>query len=208
MSMMTREDMLRELELLPVWQLRQPLPHEPVSQSEAVNALPESVVAEPEINTEISNQTATATAKAPEIAVAALPLRTLLSEDGAYAVFLQPAEALADQQAELLLRNMLRAMRINWRVDILDLPENVFNQHQPKLIICMGELPANRLLQQSLSLQDWRSQQHQSHAKFQDIPIIVTYSPQHLLSNLKDKALAWQDLCLAMQVMQGLQLLK
>jgi hypothetical protein len=208
MSMMTREDMLRELELLPVWQLRQPLPQVFVAKPEALIALPEAVVAAPEINTEISIEIAAETA--PEIAAAkeSLPLRALLSEDGAYAVFLQPAEALADQQAELLLRNMLRAMRTSCRVDMLDLVENVFNQHQPKLIICMGELPANQLLQQSLSLQDWRSQQQQTHAKFQGMPVIVTYSPQHLLSNLQDKALAWQDLCLAMQVMQRLQLLK
>lgn len=197
MTMMTREDMLRELELLPVWQLRQPLP-----QSAA--AKPEALIIEPEVSTEIVVEVVPAIPAVAE----SLPLRALLSEDGAYAVLLQPTEALPDQQAELLLRNMLRAMRINCRVDILDLPEHVFSQHQPKLIICMGELVANQLLQQSLSLQDWRSQQQQQHAVFKDTPVIVTYSPQHLLSNLHDKALAWQDLCLAMQVMQGLQLLK
>lgn len=190
MTMMTREDMLRELELLPVWQLRQPLP--------------QSAATKPEVSTEIVVEVAPAIPAVAE----SLPLRALLSEDGAYAVLLQPIEALPDQQAELLLRNMLRAMRINCRVDILDLPEHVFSQHQPKLIICMGELVANQLLQQSLSLQDWRSQQQQQHAVFKDTPVIVTYAPQHLLSHTQDKALAWQDLCLAMQVMQGLQLLK
>ncbi|MDP2231605.1 MAG: hypothetical protein Q8J73_11800, partial [Methylotenera sp.] len=47
--MMTREDILRELELLPVWQLRVPLPSQVVaelSQVEAEITLPEELKAE------------------------------------------------------------------------------------------------------------------------------------------------------------------
>jgi DNA polymerase len=36
--------------------------------------------------------------------------------------------------------------------------------------------------------------------------MIVTYHPAYLLRTLPDKAQAWQDLCFAMETMQGLQL--
>jgi DNA polymerase len=38
---------------------------------------------------------------------------------------------------------------------------------------------------------------------YQGVPVIVTYHPAYLLRALPDKAKAWQDLCLAMQVASG-----
>ena len=202
---MTREDMLRELELLPVWQLRQPLPSVPVIAPEHVEqAVAPGVAVTVDQNVAVPEPAAEpVVAAVPEVqAVAeALPVRALSSEDGAYVFLLAPADALADAEAERLLQNMLRAMRVSSRVEVQDTVENIFSQHQPKLVICMGELPANLLLQQSFTLQDWRSRQP---ASFQEIPVIVTYAPQHLLSHIQDKVLAWKDLCLAMQLMQGL----
>lgn len=202
---MTREDMLRELELLPVWQLRQPLPklsvdvpdadHEVIAPSVEVPL--EHDVAAPETAPEPVVESAPETQAVPQPVL----VRALLSEDSAYVFLLAPSPALENAETEQLLQNMLRAMRVSSRVDVQDTVENIFSQYRPKLIICLGELPANLLLQRSFTLQDWRSQQP---ASFQETPVIVTYAPQYLLGHVQDKALAWQDLCLAMQIMQGL----
>lgn len=204
---MTREDMLRELELLPVWQLRQSLPEVAtlatenagiaIASSVEVAVDQESIVAVAEMVPAPILETAPETQTVEE----PVTLRALLSEDGAYLFLLASAMDLQNEEAEQLFKNMLRAMRVGSRVEVQDTVENIFSQHHPKLIICMGELPANLLLQQSFTLQDWRSQQP---ASFQETPVIVTYAPQYLLSHVQDKALAWQDLCLAMQIIQGL----
>lgn len=52
MSLMTREDMLRELELLPIWQLREPLKGVEKSPSVADTVIPVSVVSEVPISLE------------------------------------------------------------------------------------------------------------------------------------------------------------
>ncbi len=59
MSLMTREDMLRELELMPVWQLRKPIIREPVKEELAVVGASDAAFAESVTQTEIDgiNQT-------------------------------------------------------------------------------------------------------------------------------------------------------
>ena len=36
--------------------------------------------------------------------------------------------------------------------------------------------------------------------RYQGVPLIVTYHPAYLLRNPEDKARAWEDLCLALEV--------
>lgn len=73
---------------------------------------------------------------------------------------------------------------------------------QPKIIIAMGRLAAQNLLAASVSevqtipLGKLRGQVH----RYQGIPVVVTYHPTYLLRNLPDKAKAWEDLCLAVNV--------
>jgi DNA polymerase len=38
---------------------------------------------------------------------------------------------------------------------------------------------------------------------YQGVPVVVTYPPAYLLRAGQDKARAWEDLCLAMDVAQG-----
>ncbi|HSI43037.1 MAG TPA: uracil-DNA glycosylase [Methylotenera sp.] len=82
---------------------------------------------------------------------------------------------------------------------------NPFLQRQvelikPKLIIAMGESAAQSLLQSKNTIADFRGQLH----TYNDVPVIVTYHPAYLLSNLADKAKAWEDLCFAKRTMQNL----
>lgn len=276
-SQMSREDMLRELELLPVWQLRQPLPiqfkgelpaadkseqvatekivQEPAitEQQPSIAELPaieiivaESAVLEPSILEPIIRETSIPEPSVPEPATSAppvleapvmealvpqqlvpqqvevvesfeiasslepvlkqaLPLRLLLSEDSSYAFLIEPYAAESDvQQIETLLKNMIRAMQANCRVDVTDSVDNIFAAHTPKLIISLGAEPANQLTGKTHTIDQWRNIQHENPPLSEQIPLIVTYHPAHLLANTADKALAWRDLCAAMKLVQNL----
>lgn len=70
---------------------------------------------------------------------------------------------------------------------------------QPKLIIALGKVATQSLLQSS-AITDMRGQLYQ----YNGVPVIVTYHPAYLLRNLADKAKAWEDLCFARKTMQNL----
>jgi DNA polymerase len=75
---------------------------------------------------------------------------------------------------------------------------------QPKVILAMGRFAAQTLLQGSLPevagipLGKLRGQIY----RYQGIPVVVTYHPTYLLRTQQDKARAWADLCLALDVMR------
>jgi DNA polymerase len=48
-----------------------------------------------------------------------------------------------------------------------------------------------------------RGRVHRVRVAGRDVPAIVTYHPAYLLRNLADKAKAWADLCLALDVEAG-----
>jgi uracil-DNA glycosylase len=66
---------------------------------------------------------------------------------------------------------------------------------QPKLIVALGKVAANNLLQTDATLGSLRGRVHD----FRGTPLIVTYHPAYLLRNLADKAKAWEDLCFAVE---------
>lgn len=70
---------------------------------------------------------------------------------------------------------------------------------QPKVILVMGRFSVPAVLQSSEPLGKLRGQLH----SFQGVPVVVTYHPDALLRNLPDKAKAWADLVLALQVVRG-----
>lgn len=76
---------------------------------------------------------------------------------------------------------------------------------QPRVILAMGRFAAQALLADALPdvgtlpLGKLRGQVW----RYQGLPVVVTYHPAYLLRNLPDKAKAWADLCLAMDVMDG-----
>jgi uracil-DNA glycosylase len=202
--------MLRELELLPVWKLRQPMPDFIQAQTPAVALQTLDAANMPEVlelpaETSVALEASAAIDAPPEIASAEMatelskPLRALISEELTYLFLMQ--SAMQDEAAEVLLKNMLRAMRLICRFEAENTAEHIFSQYTPKLIICFGAEAANQLTQQSLDMSQWRS--HQPH-HFQQMPMIVTFTPQYLLQHNQDKALVWQDLCLAMQLVQSL----
>ena len=72
---------------------------------------------------------------------------------------------------------------------------------QPKLIIALGRIAVQSLLQTDATISSLRGRVHD----YRGIPLIVAYHPAYLLRNLPDKAKAWADLCFARKTMRELQ---
>lgn len=75
---------------------------------------------------------------------------------------------------------------------------------QPKIILALGRFAAQTLLQTSvpdvasIPLGKLRGQIYH----YQGIPVLVTYHPSYLLRSPQQKARAWADLCLALEVVR------
>lgn len=70
---------------------------------------------------------------------------------------------------------------------------------RPKLIIALGKVAAQNLLNSDDSIANLRGKIHD----FKGIPLIVTYHPAYLLRALPEKAKAWKDLCMARAFMES-----
>lgn len=70
---------------------------------------------------------------------------------------------------------------------------------QPKIILAMGRFAVQSLLGTSEPIGKLRGRGHQ----YLGVPVVVTYHPAYLLRNLPDKAKAWADLCLALELMRS-----
>jgi DNA polymerase len=177
--MTTREDILRELELLPVWQLRTAVP------KAAVETEPTPSIVE---TSPIETQPVP-----PEVALPTF--RMIVSDDSAWVFLLKASQVneVQNSEAEALLRNMLKAVEVKLGKDVVDANVQQIGQYSPKVIVVMGEQEAQLVLETTQTLEQMRGQPHQ----YNNIPVVVTYSPEHLLIHLGDKAKAWEDLCLA-----------
>jgi uracil-DNA glycosylase len=172
--MMTREDMMRELELLPVWQLRAPLKvAEPVAEK-ALTA--EAAIAAATENTN---------------------LELIISDDKKWCFISQngmPATRMDIGSQSTLFNNILFALKISKTNKIA-----LENISEANVIIAMGETAAQQLLNSTESLEQLRGKTH----TFQNIPLIVTYHPNDILQHLPNKAKTWDDLCMALQLLNA-----
>ena len=71
-------------------------------------------------------------------------------------------------------------------------------QTRPDVVLVMGRLAAQAVLQSSEPLGKLRGQVHQLHGT----QTVVTYDAAVLLRSPQEKAKAWEDLCLAIEVSQ------
>jgi DNA polymerase len=74
---------------------------------------------------------------------------------------------------------------------------------QPQLLLVMGRFAAQSLLHTEAPISALRGRAHRLPVGGREVPAIVTYHPAYLLRNLADKAKAWADLCLALQLDEG-----
>ena len=70
---------------------------------------------------------------------------------------------------------------------------------RPKLIVAMGRFAAQTLLGTDATIASLRGKVH----RYAGVPLIVTYHPAYLLSNLPDKSKSWADLLFAAQTISG-----
>ena len=70
---------------------------------------------------------------------------------------------------------------------------------QPKIILAVGRIAAQQLLQSDAPVGRLRGRVHRLGA----IPLVVTYHPAYLLRSPSQKRKSWDDLCLAAGVMAG-----
>jgi DNA polymerase len=168
--MMTREDVLRELELLPVWRLRVP-----------------PKVAEPAI------EKARIAEVAVEVATENTSLELIISDDKRW-IFAYPAGLMDIGSQADLFKNILHALKISKTNKVA-----LENISEAKVIIVMGETTAQHLLSSTESLEQLRGKTY----AYQNIPLIVTYDTSDMLLHLPNKAKTWDDLCVALQLLNA-----
>jgi DNA polymerase len=71
---------------------------------------------------------------------------------------------------------------------------------RPKLIVALGKSAATTLLGREATIASLRGRVH----RYRNVPMVVTYHPAYLLRTLLDKAKAWEDLLLARRTMASL----
>lgn len=64
---------------------------------------------------------------------------------------------------------------------------------RPKLIVALGKVAAQRLLNTDASMASLRGKLH----RYRDYPVVATYHPSYLLRTPAEKAKAWEDLLFA-----------
>lgn len=96
----------------------------------------------------------------------------------------------------------------NPRVDEAEACQSYLTQQiqwlAPKLILAVGRVAANNLLDSDLALGRMRGTVHRYGQD--NVPVVVTYHPAYLLRKPSEKVKVWQDLCMALSVTEGLSL--
>lgn len=197
---LNREDMLRELELLPVWRARVPAPAslqaatvvEPVATplvaEVAVEVVAQSVVevavpAVVELEVPVSIALSEVNEPLPEVAVELLVQTPWL-------LYCPQAE---DAQSQQLLHNILRALQLPLEVVTLYQQQLVSAQVSSRFCVLFGLDAANRFLAADhLEITAVRGKILTDG----DTQVVVTHHPQAMLENPLLKREVWQDLCL------------
>ena len=183
---MTREDVLRELELLPVWTLRAPLPQKSIIEPTPLNVETAQTVlgvpARPNIIEKDIIETPQAVSN---------PAIIITSSDKKW-TFVLPNE-LTGQAADLF-NNILRALSINKTQpsQTQDLMQDIAGLNVG-VVVAVGEKIAQQLLASTQPLEILRGKMHDTNG----LQVVATYHPDDLLLHLHNKAKTWDDLCMA-----------
>lgn len=192
---MNRDDVFRELELLPAWKLRAPVEAKQVQQV-AVETLEAAQV----VIIAIEESACEKPAIEKSSSVTEIQYEITMSEDKHWAFVCEvgiPADRMDIDSQDTLFKNILRALSIekHSRIQVTNLADV-----QVRIIIAMGESVAQALLNTQQPLETLRGKLH----LLGPTQLLVTYGLTHLLNNPLDKAKVWQDLCLASSCLQGL----
>ena len=225
--MMTREDMMRELELLPVWQSRAPAPEVAtitdvgrVSTRQDVG-LSQHLISQQNIAAEAANsernrdlqvQLAEVTVEDSLVSLDEYPETltpvniepptfTHIASDDGECLFVLPSAEMNTEELQLF-QNICKALRIKTKPaeTSADISESI-NNMQAKLLVAMGETTAQAILQSAEPIAHLRGKPHQLHG----VALVATYDLKYLLQNPADKAKVWNDLCMGLQILQDLK---
>ena len=206
--MMTREDMMRELELLPVWQSRAPAPEVAIINDVGRDLTRQDVGLNPDLQVQLVEEMPKDSLGIIEeplevltlVAIEPPTFTHIASENGEY-LFVLPSAAMSAEELQLF-QNICKALRIKTKPaetssDILASIKDM----QAKLLIAMGEATAQAILQSAEPIAHLSGKLHQLHG----VTLIATYDLPHLLQNPADKAKVWRDLCMGLQILQDLK---
>ena len=197
---LNREDMLRELELLPVWRARVPAPLS-LQAATVVETVATPLVAE--VAVEVVAQPVVEAA-VPEVVELEVPVSIALSEvneplpEVAVELLVQTPWLLycpqaEDAQSQQLLHNILRALQLPLEVVTLYQQQLVSAQVSSRFCVLFGLDAANRFLATDhLEITAVRGKILTDG----DTQVVVTHHPQAMLENPLLKREVWQDLCL------------
>ncbi len=212
---MTRDDMLRELELLPMWKLRAPVSTVLPTIVEA--KLTETVEIEPIISSlDVANDEPE---KLPVIQAFSLSqVEITLSQDKNWAFVYEVFDDndLASQSSGYstgqtsipanhvdiglqvnLLNNMMQALHID---KFSKMNNQNLNNIDAKIIVAFGQNVAQHLLKSQEKLENLQGKLY----AIDDSQLIATHALSHLLAYPQCKAPLWQDMCLARSYLQNL----
>ena len=192
----TREDVLRELELLPVWKLRAPL------KTVAPDAMPAPEQVSVKIETQVIEALDAETIIVETEIEAATPViaesisyACTISDDKKWA-FIWPASLILPALQSTLFSNILVALKIS-KSNQTEI-ESIANI-EASVIIVMGETAAQQVLNTTELIETLRGKAH----PLLSAPIVVTYHPIDMLQDLQLKAKTWEDLCLSKRTLLG-----
>lgn len=205
---LNREDMLRELELLPVWRARLPAPAslqaatvaEPVA-TPLVAEVAVEVVAEPVVEAAVPEVVEmvvpvsialeqTPQSPLPEVNEPLTEVAVELLVQTPWLLYCPQAE---DAQSQQLLQNILRALQLPLEVVTLYQQQLVSAQVGSRFCVLFGLDAANRFLAADhLEIAAVRGKMLTDG----DRQVVVTHHPQTMLENPLLKREVWQDLCL------------
>lgn len=185
---MMREDVLKELELWPVWSLRRPL----ATQPKVLEHSPEVSLSSEMAQIENTRVEVVQVAQTTNL----IDTQTYLSyqTENADCLVLHENKEFSGEEERLWL-NICIAMQFSQkkptrRATIRALLEN----QSPKVMIVFGEHVAQAMLPQA----DFPSEKLHT---FENIPCVATFSLAHLLLKPLDKGKAWRNLCQALALL-------
>lgn len=123
----------------------------------------------------------------------AITLQVFASDDGQCLLVHHGASPTQD---EIQIRhNIARAMGLNVKLLAgVESADQLLENHSPKVLVLFGEPVAHTVLQVDDPLAELRG----IELDFNEHACIATFDMHHLLANMHDKPNAWQDLCLAL----------
>lgn len=100
----------------------------------------------------------------------------------------------------VLERTQQKSINLHAVAELHKLLEKMTHQIKPKILLVVGQRAAQNILQTKEPLARLRGKEHRLPET--DIPVVVTYYPSYLVSKPMDKRKAWEDLKLAMSLIE------